>query len=1509
MTFMTMLTTSLDTLGAEGCLCFTPRRNIMLRLDTVHFNEDRVVLQGPSFAPEGLGFAAFSTDKQVTHSDKILHTQEFIRWDVNAPLPPLGVKLWFHDLLEEDVLDALLVQHFSFDPSSRWMEVPNPDFGEPVKVLEGFAGGFGGWKAAIRLMTRSACTAFRTLAVEKDPTAAKSYAATHKTMYIPEGHDFSILHSLQDDVMVCADLFDEELLGHLCKWEPTVLTLSAPCPPWSGATASPGLSRHDGQLIAKGLGLLRWVRPLLVCLEQVANFARHPDYDTVMRIPLWLGYRLSWARVFDVIPASKTKRPRWLAILVRNSLNIPLVPLQPWPVDVTSSTYPLLQLDDAVLETLQVSQKAKELAQNHRFLKGGSADMTPAQVLQRRIVPPHGNFPTFMARYGSQEDLSERTLEEYGYFAHFVIDEATSDGYRYFHPQEVLILHGVLDQTFLPTSLADGWLIAGNQIAIPHAIFVLTHALRLLGTPMNPGWNMRAFQDERLDARTSQIQITDAGSFVLHQDSQLTANFLQQVNQLFAENAPLAVWHPITGFDVEHQMDDIPENPVVADFLMASQVSNHPPSPTQTFETVLQGKIHFGSHSQVFWFSANLDVDQIQAVWWDQFAVEFHVGANPAAVLTHDDTVSTCTRPVKHVLVLQDTQLTILSLDHENLLLPQLVAKGLDHMKYDQFGLIPSHQKLAINLLLLEHPLEHSPFHLDMIFLTCAITQLGYMWSWDLQSDDVVFTVEGDSTAQNLAIQAVQGIFDRDTLLRIGRSVRTSNDSEVRFVPGDEGAVTPHGPTCECLAIALARQMLTALSNVDLGETPVVIKWFGRILWQGRLSGEHQLQVLLVILRFALAPVTHGNRLRFVNVCPAPQAAHEDTLLKTLPPNERYQAILLSVQPAMSGGGAKQQVRLAQQTAMASMLLQQGYPLQWVSEVVNKILQRLSPKRIETVTNMPAGAPRVIALEQLVQETGSEFPTVTNPAKSKPVNGTPWNKHKQPRLQGHQLDVTGYKLTGGFFQNADGSDAQQISQVKPQATGICLMNHSHASQWIQPGVQISADELAVLVPGHMDVPGSLQSQAVKFPCTMENGTMILLSGLLIQLGKKAVLAQKGQADAIKEDPAQLVAFTLYKEDWSPEDWKQVTTQTVMFIRDRLAEDKLDKAVLSFWGRSLRCNRSPASPQQATTVQIHGSVLATQIHALLKVSGQNSIYCLPKTSEGRPSEEYRIVWLEGDHAQALCASSQTVGCLGLIRGKNQRNFGLRYKVADFSKAWQVLHPSEAEPVKPTGTHAFKLEGLPFGVSATALSAWLTAIKWHAVPLRALGATAWVVKSDDQPPAGLQLFNTTPVLIKLLPPRATQNAPLVIGAPPKPVTGDPWQQGQDPWAGYTPTKPVAGSSVTPPVRAVQGPDEARFAAQDEKIAAMQHNLTQLEHQQTHTTKQLEHLEQGQKLQGQHFQETIGKLQSDVDAALKSTLSQHSKQMDSRFDQLLQIMKKRSKRKQGEGKGDDEDDDMSS
>lgn len=99
------------------------------------------------------------------------------------------------------------------------------------------------------------------------------------------------------------------------------------------------------------------------------------------------------------------------------------------------------------------------------------------------------------------------------------------------------------------------------------------------------------------------------------------------------------------------------------------------------------------------------------------------------------------------------------------------------------------------------------------------------------------------------------------------------------------------------------------------------------------------------------------------------------------------------------------------------------------------------------------------------------------------------------------------------------------------------------------------------------------------------------------------------------------------------------------------------------------------------------------------------------------------------------------------------------------------------------------------------------------------------------------------------------------------------------------------------------EARLQSQDEKIAALKDNMERLAKTQEQTSTQVHQLEVAQQQQGQQFQESFARMQTEVDASLQKSLKAHSTQMDSRFDQLLKAMQNHKR-----PRGKEEDDDMS-
>jgi len=118
---------------------------------------------------------------------------------------------------------------------------------------------------------------------------------------------------------------------------------------------------------------------------------------------------------------------------------------------------------------------------------------------------------------------------------------------------------------------------------------------------------------------------------------------------------------------------------------------------------------------------------------------------------------------------------------------------------------------------------------------------------------------------------------------------------------------------------------------------------------------------------------------------------------------------------------------------------------------------------------------------------------------------------------------------------------------------------------------------------------------------------------------------------------KVTAVTLWQQDWCMEEWNAALQQSSQFVKDAYAQDMPD-VIVSCWGRSLRKGRQVATNAEATSIQLHCSIVAEQFNSFLAKSGFNRIWTTPKNRDGRISEDYRVLWVPGElqHVTALAA---------------------------------------------------------------------------------------------------------------------------------------------------------------------------------------------------------------------------------------------------------------------------------
>ncbi|CAL1140135.1 unnamed protein product [Cladocopium goreaui] len=1092
-------------------------------------------------------------------------------------------------------------------------------------------------------------------------------------------------------------------------------------------------------------------------------------------------------------------RARWLALAIRVHSSFPQVPFPTWrlPTIDTDHAVFLRQWDEDTKQQLAITEAVYKVASDPIKAGRHGRTKTPTEVLSSRIYGHKMHLPTFMAQYGSQHELPNAHLDEHTYLGFFLHDHTMPQGARFFHPAEVNLLHGVIDWMFVSHDLKHAWRTAGNSILPIHAMIPL---VAMLGPHLTQTISIHdavlAFLQRRIKANEMQVFQVPQGELYTRIDTVPVQPFLESLNSLhhMDDQQPLQVWIPQVGTrdmqPVQPTLDDLPDTQFDASAVSgaisvaSSNASECPPN------VILQAKIQGLAFLQSFWFASDLPAAVVETPWNHAFASEFpdlHA-LDGLTILRPRPCPVDFGNPYRDVLVqiLVDHQMTLMKMEHavpiQNHPEVSLIADEL----FDQFGRLEPHQCTADHTAIMTRPICNGEFRGPVLQLLAALELCPVQTHWNSDNDAFCLCYQGDPICLQTIADFWTAVVPLDMQSFLGRTVQSvpcPDGVMIQFVPcRTHGVMSPNAFAVQ-LSVLAFRSIVCAVNQTlpQEGSKPVLIKWTTRPLFNAELSGDFTIAMIIKLLHHALTPANGSAQHRIVHQA---KQIMPEAYLRDLEMQSRRQAVVLHVVLQMHGGGQK-----------------------------------------------------TTALRTLLTEVNLAMPELPKPQTKKLPQGLPWNQPKRRKGEG-DINPADFDILETFFQNEDGTPCPQVSAVRPQATGVCLLSSLQAEPWLSTSDKISSDELALLVIGKSPST-TVTGEDVVVPCRNLDGHMVLLHCHLYQLGTKLVTYQKGDPKQISADHCSLVAITLHKDDFQPEPWAEALHRTVPFIRQVLDQENLADCVLSIWGRSFRQGKSPCPPHQAATIQVHCSVPKDKLHKLLAKSGFNKLFCTPKNSAGRLDTGYQVIWLSCDSCQAAVSSAKVANPLGLVKGR--KTLGIRVTEADFAAAWQLLCPQQPQPIKQAGEHVYRVDGLPFGVTIPMMTQWRAKIGWTAQPIRALGPQSMLMRSDNAPPEG--------------------------------------------------TRPQASQAAASTGRTVDGPTELRLQAQDQKLKTIEQQLEKLAINQETMIKQTDARFQAAELrEKQHVQQvahTMDALKIEVAKSLDVSFQKNTQMMDERMAELKHLL----------------------
>ena len=730
--------------------------------------------------------------------------------------------------------------------------------------------------------------------------------------------------------------------------------------------------------------------------------------------------------------------------------------------------------------------------------------------------------------------------------------------------------------------------------------------------------------------------------------------------------------------------------------------------------------------------------------------------------------------------------------------------------------------------------------------------------------------------------------------------VQTDGQSKIRFFPATEQCPIPVASLRQLFFVRAFRTMIQHCHD-PFGQM-VNIKYFGRILWGGPILDQTSIGFLIQIVEWSAKLLTDCLQYRLVH---NGRRITDEQTLQSCQPN-KYLVTTLHAVPAVHGGGpsaTKNQFRTQVKNALATILLQEGYQLDWVSTTIEKLIEQCGIKPLPRVTHAE-GAKRLDELLDIIKTTDIDLPAIKPKQTSSVALGA-----RTKRRQVVQPVPTNYSIVEGFLVNEDKSNVKQLHEFGNKASGAYLTSPQDAIPWLRSNDKLISDELGLLIIGEAPIVTSLKTQAVTIPCKD--------ACTLVQFGEKQISLNPQDKHQITKVNSAMMAITLWKEDWGSE-WTQIVTNPVAFVKSIGGNEE---HIQSVWGRSFRNGKITTTPHDATSLQLHCMIKESSVGEFLGSSGFNGLWIIPKTEEGRPSSQYRLLWLPDtmDKKEAHVLAAKLQGTMGLVKGKNR--LALRILPTHFDEAWKLLHPHEAIPEAITTTKVFKVESLPFGTTMAMLKEWAEHQPWRIRPFRAVGPRAWVVGAADSPPGQQLFFNSMPVLIRELPPRfAAPSNPIVAGPRPSFVNKSRSPNmnsnetqlanglgGSDPWASWTGPKPGVAVASAPVARVTTGPIDNKFSKQEERMNQLESELKKIQEDQKRQAGHIKDIEKQAVIRDKENQKQLdlklGHMKSDFEKTFTAALSCQSQQFDSSLKEIKQLLQISHKRKGPE----DEDADM--
>eukprot|EP00438_Fugacium_kawagutii_P026990 Skav224430 [mRNA] locus=scaffold657:635485:639051:+ [translate_table: standard] len=1085
-----------------------------------------------------------------------------------------------------------------------------------INTVELFAGGFSGWTHAVRSLSSEGFAFNQFLALDHDLDCAESYMASHPVDTRVGPGDFSWTEDdLPGSMFVVCELLQLNWI-HLIGVLPIhMLLMSPPCPAWSLATnRAGGLDREDGQVMLEVWGALSLLRPKVIDMENVATLMSHHHWPQIQEFINWCGFQVRWSVTLNLNQVLPQNRDRMLLIATcYEDDSLQLHTCIGWPV------YAPPTIDDSFIFMPNVEPWISQVRLSDELVKlyldpaslprkaiaglDSQHKRTKLDVLSYRCKFGPDVATCIMANYGFAHELPSHTLQAGGLYGCVVIRE---DGIRFFQPHEVALLMGATQDVWLPLEAKKALKLMGNAIAVPHASIALRNSLAFFNADLTPN-EVTALFVELFGHRHTASEVSLVHLFLIMikslslsgDSANLTCRF-----KLFGtwvwrgEIDAQANLRPIS--QIWHSLRAIVGDTLGIRFLFQGQIigASAPLAsfldPSDMLDASMDITLVPGQHGG----------GPVELRPNNRFAPESDPGVSslatsskasaPAPVVMPEDV---STQDIRRVV---SRTRSLAAIEEESF------SEGMKAL-FQMWHELPSQERILEPSSLLE--------------VQTFVEDGMLVFQDDLENIfpmNRVFKFTGmelalDRAGWKVSVQFVQ--FGRPAKARL--------------------LVFP-SPVGESMSIRAVREFIRACFVTFCFPKPVResrksalirAKLWGVRFFEGFLKLDAPMSDMYDAWDQASSFV--GDPMPYRIVALGKLTIQENLMRDYIPadkPRDSHTTFVF-MPPQHGGGPAVSDAIVRTKNQLATLLINAGAHLEDLTPFVDKMFTQVGHVAIQQALGTKPAADKWKALRQMASGASIEFPTLS--PKERDAGKRIKDKLAQLKKdQQDQLIPNLLTLQEGFFVNMDGSNSTQLDRLQPNACGVVIMTPKEAEPWISANQKISPDELAILVLGHCLCDDRSKCKVTNVPMFNKAGFPIIVQGVLHQMGQVPIEVSSDTDVQIQVGDSTVISVTTFRDELDPAKWVEVTQKPIRTCLLLLLgiDDKLDLASPP-WGRNFAKGKARSDPSSATSFQFHIRVNASDVSRVLKASGTNGVYTVPKTDTHLVSDKYQIIWVQ------------------------------------------------------------------------------------------------------------------------------------------------------------------------------------------------------------------------------------------------------------------------------------------